>query len=205
MKTFILAALLLFSASAASFAQAKKVTPFRIREGSKLTYHVEAGGNEYDFIVTVKKLGAEVVFGYEMTSPADKTGSITIGAEAMKSATAWYNYFSGGAKKLSDETSVFVSKGLYKDILSKPTVSIRTGGADSEPEAFTKLSGMESASNGSTYLKMIKEIKGKPYSLDGPILENADGSHAIRIQQTDYFPVITYMQLNFKIYLTGIE
>ena len=206
---------LLLSATAAVPALAQDPAPapasasapaFKIKEGSKLLYHVEAGDRgEYDFIVTVKKLGPSVTFDWQMTEPVNKSGTVTMSESAMKDATALFNYFSGGASALTNETSVFVSKGLRKAVMENDEVLIKADGADAEPEKFYKVNGMNSERSGSLYLSMTKTLNGKNYNLDGPILENEDGSRGIRFQDTEYFPVITYMQLGFKIYLTGLE
>jgi hypothetical protein len=205
MKKLLLSLLLSAAAAVPAIAQSK-APAFKIKEGSKLIYHVEAGSRgEYDFIVTVKKLGPSVTFDWKMTEPANKSGTVTMSEGAMKDATALFNYFSGGTSNLTEATSVFVSKGLYKEVMANDEVMIKADGADAEPEKFYKVDGMTSSRNGSIYLSMTKELNGKSYNLDGPILENEDGSRGIRFQATEYFPVITYMELGFKIYLTGLE
>jgi hypothetical protein len=52
---------------------------------------------------------------------------------------------------------------------------------------------------------MIRSIGRQSVNLDGPILETANGKHIIRFQQTDYFPIITFMLLNFKIFLYDVS
>jgi hypothetical protein len=85
-----------------------------IKPGTKLVYAVEANGQKYDFIVTVKTLTPAVVFDWEMTDRANNNGTITHTATAMVSANTMYNYFSPGIKTLDDNTlSVWLSKNTF--------------------------------------------------------------------------------------------
>lgn len=95
-----------------SFAQVNLQT--LIKPGAKLIYSVDAGGQKYDFIVTVKTLVPAVVFDWAMTNDSKSSGTITHTAPAMTSANTMYNYFSPGAKSLDDNTlSVWISKNTF--------------------------------------------------------------------------------------------
>ena len=109
-KIFFLFSLL--ASSAVSFAQVNLQS--LIKPGTKLIYGVEAGEQKYDFIVTVKALVPALVFDWEMTNDKKSSGTITHTAAAMISANTLYNYFSGGAKTLDDNTlSVWISKNSF--------------------------------------------------------------------------------------------
>ena len=177
---------------------------YKMQVGDQLVYQVEAGNNEYDFIVTPTKLSANgITFDYKMTEPANKSGVISMNSDALKSAMAMYNQFSGGNVNLTNQTSVFASKAMMNSAVAGSS-DLLLNGADAPSENFVTLEGMDSPTNGSTYIKWIKNINGISYSLDGPILENADGSKAIRYTDGGGFPFITFMILDFKIYLKEI-
>lgn len=187
-------------ASNALFSQ----SAYKMQVGDQLVYRVEAGDSEYDFTVTPTKLSKSgITFKYEMSAPADKKGVITINAAALKSSTAMYNKFSGGNVNLKDEVSVFASKAM-KDAAKVGSGAFKVAGASGSVEDYFTLEGNNSPTNGSTYLEMIKNINGTDYLLAGPIMENEDGSKAIRFADGGEYPFITYMLLDFKIYLMKI-
>lgn len=198
---FLLAIAILFVS--VSMAQVKPA-PFKIHEGSRLTYHVEAGGDEYDFIITVKKLERSVVFDYTMTNAAGSKGTVTMDETAMRLATGWVNYFSGGPLELHNETSVFVSQSLIEKIRKGSPLSVATEGSGSEEEEFTMLDG-NAGRDGSLYLVMTANRGKNEIDVNGPIYESSDGKRGVRFCQSGDYMFITYMQLDFKIYLTGIE
>lgn len=199
MKNLITAMVLIFS-SVALFSQ----EPYKMQVGDQLVYHVEAGGAEYDFIATPTKLSAKGInFDYTMSAPANVNGSINISATALKNSFAMYNQFSGGKVNLTKEISVFASKAMM-DAAEKGAVTFYLNGTNGAAEDFTTLEGMDSPTNGSTYIRWVKKINGKDYALDGPILENQDGSKAIRLTDGGGYPFITYMEIDFKIYLREI-
>ena len=187
-------------ASNALFSQ----SAYKMQVGDQLVYRVEAGDVEYDFTVTPTKLSkSEIVFKYEMSAPANKNGVITMTADALKNSTAMYNRFSGGNVTLKDEVSVFASKAMMTSA-TEGSGPFYTNGLKGDAEDFYVLEGNTSPTNNSTYLKLMKNINGVDYVLAGPIMENENGSKAIRFTDGGGYPFITYMVLDFKIYLMEI-
>ncbi len=112
MKKLTILSCLLLILSIVSFAQVNLQS--LIKPGTKLIYAVEANGQKYDFVVTVKALVPALVFDWEMTDRANNNGTITHTAAAMISANTMYNYFSPGSKTLDDNTSsVWISKNTF--------------------------------------------------------------------------------------------
>jgi len=88
-----------------------------IKPGSKLIYGVEANGQKYDFIVTVKALVPALVFDWQMTDPVNINGSITHTATAMTAGNTMYNFFAPGSKTLDDNTlSVWISRNSFTSL-----------------------------------------------------------------------------------------
>ncbi len=111
MKKIMLLNSLLFL-SFLCFAQVNLQT--LIKPGTKLIYAVDANGQKYDFIVTVKALAPALVFDWQMTDPVNINGSITHTAVAMISGNTLYNFFAPGSKTLDDNTlSVWISKNSF--------------------------------------------------------------------------------------------
>lgn len=179
-------------------------TAYKMQVGDQLVYQVEAGDSEYDFIMTPTKLGASgITFEYKMTEPANKSGVISMNSDVLQNSMAMYNKFGGGMVNLTDQISVFASKAMMT-FAAEGSSDIFLNGMKGESENFVTLEGMDSPTNGSTYIRWIKNINGTDYFLDGPILENADGSKAIRFTDGGGFPFITFMELDFKVYLKEI-
>lgn len=199
MKNLFIAMAFMFSSSTL-FSQ----TPYKMKVNDQLIYRVEAGSMEYDFIVVPKKLSAtEISFEYRMGEPVNRSGSVSMNAEALKSAMAMFNRFSSGAVNLTDETSVFASNAMVT-AAKEGSGTFYLMGKSGPATEFTTLAGMDSPTNGSTYMKLVKNVGGVDYSLNGPIMENADGSKGIRIANEGDYPFITYMNIDFKVYLTKI-
>lgn len=198
---FLLCAVLAFS----TIIFAQETTSFSLTKGTKLTYNVEQGTKEYQFIMKITELGESVSFDWEMTAPVNKSGSITMTADAMKNASALFNYFSGGKKTLTEETSAFLSREVYEILELSGQVALSVNGKNGTGEMFDVLKGMDSEKNGSMYLKFTKPVNGKDVTFDTYILENANGSNVIRVWKNEEFPLIIFMETDFKIYLTNIE
>jgi hypothetical protein len=119
-KIFFLFSLLTYSV----FGIAQVNLQSLIKPGTKLIYGVEANGQKYDFIVTVKALAPVLVFDWQMTDPINISGTITHTAAAMSSANTMYNYFAPGIKTLDDNTlSVWISKSTFTG-LTKGTKTV---------------------------------------------------------------------------------
>jgi hypothetical protein len=109
-KLFLIIAIM--TLPALSFAQVRMEA--LVKPGAKLIYAVEANGQHYDFIVTIKALTPALIFDWQMTDPVNTSGTITHTAAAMVSANTMYNYFSSGEKTLDDNTlSVWLSKNTH--------------------------------------------------------------------------------------------
>ncbi len=202
MKT-ITSLILMLAFSTMLFAQEKKA--FSLTKGTTLTYEVEQGDKSYQFIMKITELGKSVSFNWQMAAPINKSGSVTMTADAMNNATALFNYFSGGQTTLDDQTSTFISRDAYKKIVSNGTVMLASGGANDTPESFDVLQGNHSDKNGSYYLTMSRPVNDENYIFDDYILENSDGSKVIRVWKNAEFPLIIFMETNFKIYLVSVE
>ncbi|MBY0480097.1 MAG: hypothetical protein K2Q21_01980 [Chitinophagaceae bacterium] len=202
MKKLLLFTLLL---STTSLLFAQKANDFTLSKGTKLIYNVEQGTKNYQFIMTITELSKSVSFNWEMTSPVNRSGSISMTADAMKSAYALFNYFSGGPTILTEETSVFISSEGYHSLIENKSASLSVNGIKGSKELFKVLDEVTSSVNGSIYLPYSAELKGKSIKFDDLILENADGNKVIRVWKNATFPLILFMKTNFKIYLANIE
>lgn len=202
MKTFFLILCTLVLSLSNANAQ---VTAYKIEVGDQLTYQVEAGDKEYDFIMTPTRLDKSgISFEYEMTAPANKKGMITMTADALSTSNVLYNHFSGGDVELNDQTSVFISQAMM-EAATNGNGTFFAEGIEEPGDEFNTLEGNTSPANNSTYLKLKKKVGGKEYAFDGPIMETADGEKVLRFTDGGGYPFITYMKLGFRVYLKEIK
>ena len=175
-----------------------------VKPGTQLIYAVEANGEKYDFIVTVKALVPALVFDWQMTNSASSVGTLTHTPQAMISANTLYNYFAPGAKTLDDNTSsVWLSKNSFTG-LTKGTKSV-----------MIKMNVGDAAKN-MTVLSDPKELKilvnGEKETVE-EVLAKETGSEGKATGDDTFFtfsmsakmPIILRMQNGFYIALKEIK
>ncbi len=166
-----------------------------IKPGTQLTYDVNAGGKQYKFIVTIKKLGAEIAFDWKMTEPVNKTGSVAMSAAAVAKADALFNYFNGGPTVLEKETSVWISQKLFNDIATTAQGAIRVNGA---ADTVTVMSNTISEFN--------FNLNGNLVAIPGWELQGgSDIKYTIDVIESAKFPLIVRMDLGWTISLSEVK
>jgi hypothetical protein len=170
-----------------------------LEKGDKLVYHVTAGGNEYDFIVTLNSagLGGPIDFNYQMTNASKTKGHINISSDARSKATKYINYFSGGDLNLTDASAVWLSSESYLDL---PTKSTDMTFDDGDEESFYRSENLEA--------EPVVKIKGKNKKLKVFLLNNSaddDGDKTLWINDSESNPLIIKMKLGFTIELKEIR
>ncbi|MFN8299466.1 MAG: hypothetical protein U0T75_10190 [Chitinophagales bacterium] len=166
-----------------------------IKPGTQLTYDVSAGGKQYKFIVTIKKLGTEIAFDWKMTEPVNKTGSVAMTAAAVAKADALFNYFNGGPTVLEKETSVWISQKLFNDIATNAQGAIRVNGA---ADTVTVMSNTISEFN--------FNLNGNLVAVPGWELQGgSDIKYTIDVIESAKFPLIVRMDLGWTIALSEVK
>ena len=166
-----------------------------IKPGTQLTYDVNAGGKQYKFIVTIKKLGTEIAFDWKMTEPLNKTGSVAMTAAAVAKADALFNYFNGGPTVLEKETSVWISQKLFNDIATNAQGAIRVNGA---ADTVTVMSNTISEFN--------FNLNGNLVAVPGWELQGgSDIKYTIDVIESAKFPLIVRMDLGWTIALSEVK
>jgi hypothetical protein len=170
-----------------------------ITKGDKLIYQVNAGGNEYDFIVTVLSGSSKgaLNFNYEMTNSKKTMGQVLISANARNNATKYINYFGGGKLNLTDAITVWLSNKNFGDMAKrKTTMQID----NNSPETFYRPEKDEAT--------LIVKIKGEDKMLDAFIINNAadgGGDKTMWINLLSDNALIVKMNLGFTIVLKEIK
>jgi len=172
---------------------------YEIKKGDKLVYHVNAGGNEYDFIVTVNRESSKagIDFNYEMTNGNNTKGHVIISANARNKATKYINYFRGGNLNLTNAITVWMSYKNFGDMPQKKTVMQLD---DNNPETFYRPEKDE--------VNPVVKIKGENKKLDAFIINNAadgTGNKTMWINGISSNSLIVKMELGFSIQLMEIK
>lgn len=172
---------------------------YNIIKGDKLIYQVNAGGNEYDFIVTVVSGSSKgaLNFNYEMTNSRKTTGQVLISANARNNATKYINYFAGGKLNLTDAITVWLSDKNFGDMAKrKTTMQID----NNSPETFYRPEKDEAS--------LVVKIKGEDKKLDAFIINNSadgGGDKTMWINLLSDNALIVKMNLGFTIVLKEIK
>jgi hypothetical protein len=170
----------------------------KINKGDKLVYAVDAGGNKYNFIVTLNDFGAKGIdFNYEMTNANKTKGHVHISPNANSTATKYVNYFRGGELDLTNAISVWLSQSNFSDMPTKKTQISFDGEA---PETFYRPEKDE--------VTPAINFKGKNVNIDGFIINNKEdgtGDKTIWIHNASTNTLILKMDIGFTIELKEIK
>jgi hypothetical protein len=171
---------------------------YDIQKGDKLVYQVKAGGNEYDFIVTINDENEKGIdFNYEMTNSNKTSGHVIISSKAKSEATRYVNYFRGGELILTDACTVWLSNKNFSDMPQKKTVMQID---NNSPETFYRPEKDE--------VTPIVKIKGEDKKIDGFMINNAadgNGDKTLWINGISSNSLIIKMDLGWSIVLKEIR
>lgn len=171
---------------------------YDLKKGDKLVYQVNAGGSEYEFIVTLNDPGANALdFNYEMTNSNKTSGHVTISTKAKSEATKYVNFFRGGELKLTDACTVWLSGKNFSDMPDKKTTMTLDNGA---AETFYRPEKDE--------VNPVVKIKGEDKKLDAFIINNAadgTGNKTMWINGISSNSLIVKMDLGWSIVLKEIR
>ena len=170
-----------------------------LAKGDKLIYQVNAGGNEYDFIVTVNSGSSKgaLDFNYEMTNSKNTKGHVLISADARSNATRYINYFGGGELNLTNAITVWLSNKNLKDLAGKKTIMQID---NNNPETFYLAEKDEPI--------LVVRVKGENKNVDAFVINNAadgTGNKTIWVYPDSGNTLIVKMNLGFTIVLKEIK
>lgn len=194
-KTFFLSLALLLSF--VSFSQVNLQS--LLKPGAKLVYAVEANEQKYDFIVTIKAITPALVFDWEMTEPVNNKGSIAHTATAMLSGNTMFNYFSGGAKTLDDNTlSVWISRNVF--------MSLTKGSRSAMLKMNTNESAQKMSVAGEDPGELHILVNGEKETVEEFVARGESGDEVyFSVANSAKFPIILRMKNGFYIGLKEIK
>lgn len=169
-----------------------------IRKGTKLTYHVTTADREYDYTITVTKAGPVIAFDWTMSDPVNTSGSITITAAALTTATSYKNYFEDDSKvTLAKQSTVWLSKKNFNELKAKTKTKMDMTGSAYLYEREPKPMEITYETPGGTK-------KGNVYVCT--FIKTADTQYTIHVFDDAKNPLIQFMDLgSFSITLKKVE
>jgi len=169
-----------------------KESTFKAKTGDILVYKVTNNEDKYDFIVRVKKFGSSINFDYDMPQKHHKA-NVNIQAGAVTDATRYQNYFSGKNLELSNESTVWLSKRNYQDLVADGETTMDFG------------DGAETFVRGNNGVLKIN-VKGKEKIITVFHVNNTSGNKKHLLVLTDAAnPLIVRMDLGWNLVLKEVR
>jgi hypothetical protein len=168
--------------------------------GDKLVYEVNAGGQVYDFIITIQQPKSDVYrysFDWEMTAPVNKSGHVNISKTAAIDGKKYMNYFMGGDLTLTDASTVWMTGENFGEMPDKKT-SMQLD--NNEPETFYR---KDEAETEQTIKYKGREIKLDIFKVDND--KEGSDHRQLWVQGISSFPLIVRMDLGWTIRLKEIR
>ncbi len=190
--SFLLLSLFLFSSCTTTGKLAK--AGIVLIEGSDLYYEVNAGGQKYSFDLNMNEF-SDLNISFDWDMGGVKSGTVAMYGQSLIDSKDLFNYFSGGYTPLTDQTSVWISKQLFKDLKAGKSVEIGLG--NGVKESFT-YQGPETYSFGD-------RKDGVPYDIPVFIVATKDGKKEIWIADDPQNRLIVMMDIGFRIDLVKFK
>ena len=165
-----------------------------LTEGSDLFYKVNTNGQEYSFDLNINEFSDEII-SFDWDMDGSRSGTVAMFDQALIDSREMFNYFSGGYTELKDKTSVWISKGLFKELKSGKMVEIGLG--NGLKESF-KYQGQKTWSFGN-------RDNGNPYRIPIFIIATNDKSKEIWIADDPKNRLIVMINIDFRIDLIGFK
>jgi hypothetical protein len=178
------------------FAQEVENPVLSIKQGTRLVYQVDNNGKMYDFIVKITEAGNNgIKFQWEMTSPVNYSGKITLTAQALAKANSLFNYFQNNSDEiLTNQTTVLLSDDVYKKVIKRKKCALDFGSRTTMGTSDVLLDASKK--------KFTVKINGVSSELECPVLYAANNSLLrIAFLKVDNYVLIVEMQGDFTIYL----
>lgn len=164
------------------------------------TYDVDYHGMKYQFIVEPNsiKMNEGARFNWKMTMRNDMHGSIAITKAALDTAHSQMNMFSAGQSDLDNQTTVWISNAVYRELKQRGRSTITAG--EDGPKTFAIVPGDDDS-----YEPTITNGAGHTRALKTLHVRSEDGAEELWINDDAANPLITRMDIGWSIELAGIE
>ena len=163
-----------------------------IKPGTQITYDVTTKEAQYKLTITLKKLGNEMAFDWKTTE--NKSGSVSVSANAMANANALFSTFTGGNSNLDKETSFWLSKKMVNDVNATTQTSIKLKGSSDTATVM---------SNATTSMGFT--LDGNFVNLSAWELQGGDPKCTVDVLESSKFPLIYKLDIGWSMVLSEIK
>lgn len=174
--------------------------------GTVLTYEVQAGSDNYQFIATLTEVGDSMTFDYVITAPGNTRGSVHISADAMLNASKMVNLFGGGPMRLTDATTVFLCRECYWEAKYGAAELEITFDDNEEATYFGSVVGPSTIFNvrvdGEEQTLETYSIASVVYN---PEEDRDEYAASLAVLDNLDYPLIVYMDLGFTVKLVEVQ
>ncbi len=176
-------------------------------DGGTYTYNVENAGDTYDFIATKtggSYNGDALDFKWNITSGEGMQGAVKLSKAALDTAHEEMNLFSKGDVSLTDKTTVWISRSVFNDLLTKGETYINADGQDRLFKVATQeMEDDYQVENYTPYITYNGE-EGKMIKLLHIYTDDGSG-YEMWINHDANNPMIIKMKLDFSIELKEVR
>lgn len=178
------------------YSQTQKPLTFDINEGDILVYDVRNGGDLYYYTITIKEFKSKIYFDWVMSDPIHKSGSVEIKPKALSKSMTLINYVNDGHLTFEEETIVWISKIMFKEISESKTPVIKI---DDHEGNKMELKG---------YSKQWIKYKGNDMEIDVLDVSNNESFFDLKkfsILNNSKNPLLTRMNIGFTVELMEVK
>jgi hypothetical protein len=166
-----------------------------IKPTTTLTYDINDAGKKFQLIITLKKLGDEIVFDWKTTEKTPKAGTVYIGNNAVMKADALFSSFVAPESKLDKETAIFISRKTFNDVSATSAANIKIGGAADTATAMSNTIGEFNFS-----------LNGNLVAIPGWELEGGtEIKYVLDVIESTRFPIIYKLDMGWSMQLVEIK
>lgn len=162
-------------------------------EGSDLLYEVNAEGEKYSFDLNINQFSTNYI-SFDWDMDGTRSGTVSMTQKPLETATKLMNYFTGGYSELKDETSVWISQQLFKDLKTGKTVEINLGKGNVKKFRNNGYEGY-----------CFKDKDGKEICINTLVVWDEDMKQEIWIADDPNNRLIVKMDIGFEINLIEIQ
>jgi hypothetical protein len=169
-----------------------KQSTFQVKPGDILVYTASNNGENYDFIVRVKKYGSTINFDYEMPQKGSKA-NVNIQSTAVDAAGKYSSDFGTTNHDFNNQSSIWLSKRNYEDLASDGETKMDFGGGE---QTFVR--------GNSGILKINYKGKEKILTVYNVNAKEGAGKHLMVLSEANN-PLIVMMDVGWKITLKEVR
>lgn len=165
-----------------------------MKPGTILTYDVTEDGKQYQWKVKLVKVGNELSYTWETTTPSLQKGTTSVTANGMANADALSKLLATGTATLDKEVALLISKKMFDEVSTTSQLSLRVNGAADAATVFSN-----------TIAELSFTINDKPAGIQGWELEDNEKKYKLSVIESYKYPLIYSLDAGVSLRLVSIQ